>query len=92
MTIKDMNAREYLIKTAKVKKIDRMLELHRFGMPTFASMGTWGLTGAALADKKRRKKAFKAGLAIGLIKPSMWKLLGKGYAKAVKRPFSELIK
>lgn len=68
------------------------LELHRYLMPGTVGTAMWGITGAALAKKGDRKKAFLSGAALGAVRPMLWKALGKGYAKAVKRPFSELIK
>lgn len=68
------------------------MEIHRFLMPAVAGTAMWGLTGAALAPKGRRKAAFASGLALGAVRPMLWKAIGKGYAKAVRRPFGELIK
>jgi len=68
------------------------MKCSRFIMPTVASVGTWGITGALLAGEKHRKKGLAAGMLSGLVRPSIWKALGKGYAKGVKRPFGELIK
>jgi len=77
----------------KVKLTDKQkLETHRFLMPATVGTAMWGVTGAALAPKGRRKKAFASGAALGAVRPMMWKALGKSYAKAVKRPFGELIK
>ena len=80
-----------LLKNKSLTEKQKM-EIHRFLMPATVGTAMWGLTGAALAKKGDRKKAFASGAALGAIRPMLWKALGKGYAKASGRPFGELIK
>ena len=94
-----MNGLEkYAAKRKLISRLGRKLtekqtmEVHRFLMPATVGTAMWGITGAALAKKGDRKKAFLSGAALGAVRPMLWKALGKGYAKAVKRPFGELIK
>ena len=49
---------------------EQNLELHRFLMPATVGTAMWGVTGAALAPKGKRQKAFASGAALGAIRPA----------------------